>query len=585
MVMYLVRMIDLNRLHAFLRDDMAAGEKGIRDDRLVRVAALVSTLTVVSMFVPFGPVAFVLAACGFGELANVVTARVNATAFSLKLYVAWAVNNLIYTAAFCSLSIILIVQSTAATSIMGLILLIGALSQTLVVGVNSAVLSYLCLIAPITVGWIIALRYVTDLKSEWGVFAGLVILSLYLFMVTYKARAVMRARNEARAQAEAANTARRRFITAISHEIRTPLNGVMGIAELQRAKAETAESIEQADILITTAASMKHLLNDVLDQAKIEAGQMQLTHTRCDIRALARHTVALFQANAQEKHIELRCEFPPDTVPLIVSMDRLRMGQILSNLISNAIKFTSQGSVVVKVRLEVSRRAAALLDIRVCDTGRGMTPEEMALLFQDFTQVDDQQDRAASGSGLGLSISRGLARAMGGDLTVESGFRKGSEFILRVPCERVTEQIRQSVGTSAPPDLTGWRILAADDNATNRYILERFLQETNAEVTMVPGGAEALAAMASQDQDVLFLDIKMPGMDGPAVFDEMQNLPAATVRPKVIALTGQTNENARLSYLRMGMDGYLSKPLTKQRLFAEMGRLGIKAPKPNPPKI
>ena len=205
----------------------------------------------------------------------------------------------------------------------------------------------------------------------------------------------------------------------------------------------------------------------VLDQAKIEAGQMQLTYAAGDVRALVRQTSSLFQANAQAKHVELRTEFRPEESQMFVMMDRLRMGQILSNLVSNAIKFTDQGSIVIKACLHAHPKLGHELELRVCDTGRGMTKGEAARLFQDFAQVDDQQHRAAKGTGLGLSISRGLALAMNGDLTVRSELGKGSEFVLTLPCTRV-ERLADAPTTrgSEIPDLAGWRILAVDDNKT-----------------------------------------------------------------------------------------------------------------------
>ncbi|MEP3917142.1 ATP-binding protein [Ascidiaceihabitans sp.] len=579
-------MMTLTRLTEMLEQDMAAGAAAIQADFIARTSAVIAIFALSSYFLKWQVIAVIAIAIVVAEVAEIACVRISKAHFSLKLYGVWASLNILSAFSFCSLALFLVTHSSPTAVMMGFMVIVGCMTQPLLIGVGSIALSYGCLIVPVCIASAITMYFTKSTEHQWAGLAGLLILSLHSIMVIYKARSVMRAKNKAQHEATEAAKAKTRFMTTISHEIRTPLNGIMGIAELQRSQAKTQDSLHQANILIDTSESLKSILDDILDQAKIEAGQMQLIYAPVDLRNVVRHTVALFQANAQQKHLELRCEFRPDDEALTISMDRLRIGQILSNLVSNAIKFTDQGSVVVKTTLLPNNRGLPILEVIVADSGRGMTDDEMGQLFRDFSQVDDEHARAAMGTGLGLSISHGLVTAMGGTLKVRSTIGKGSEFVLTLPCTRIAPAASsQAVQDNKTPDLTGWRILAADDTPANRYIVEKFLNSTQAEVTIVSGGTAALEAMKVSDQDVLLLDIKMPDMDGTVVFDKMQNLPKDVLRPKVIALTANTLDDARRNYCRMGMDGFLPKPLKRADLFAELERIGLNAPKPNPAKI
>ena len=371
---------------------------------------------------------------------------------------------------------------------------------------------------------------------------------------------------DALARAEAASRAKGRFLTSMSHEIRTPLNGILGIAQINRDAARTEEEAELAETLLSSGHILKSMVDDILDHAKIEAGRLDLHPAPMDLRHLCDAVRRLYEAGAEEKGLDLVVEVSDD-VPTLIVADKLRLHQIVANLVSNAVKFTPSGEVRIAVSAAPSEDGALSVEIAVRDTGKGLSEDEASVLFQAFTQVGDEASLAAKGTGLGLVISRSLARLMEGDVAVESEPGRGSCFTLAFRAEAAEGA---SVGPrshgEAPsiPRLRGMSVLLAEDNRTNRLVVRAFLRGTGVQLTEVEDGAAAVEAARGGAFDLILMDMRMPVMDGATAFEAIRALGGAA---PVVALTANAMPEDRASYLARGMDGYLSKPLSKTALL------------------
>lgn len=368
-------------------------------------------------------------------------------------------------------------------------------------------------------------------------------------------------------RAESANRAKTRFLSSMSHEIRTPLNGILGIAQINQGAALSEQQKELSETLLSSVEILKSTIDDILDYAKIEAGKLELDPAPMDLRLLCDDIVRLYQANAEEKGLSLVVAIG-DSVPVLISADKLRLHQIITNLVSNAVKFTSSGEVRIAAECKLAEDGSLALEISVSDTGKGLSEAEISVLFDAFTQVGNEADLAAKGAGLGLPIARDLANLMGGDITVRSLPGKGSCFLLELQAGAVTEatELVRSTGSAAEPinQLAGLSVLVADDNRTNRMVLKMFLKGTGATITETKNGEEALKQARRGTFDVILMDIRMPVMDGATAF---QTLRSEGNMVPVIALTANSMPEDRERYLSMGMDEYLSKPLSKTALL------------------
>ena len=392
---------------------------------------------------------------------------------------------------------------------------------------------------------------------------------------------------EARRDAEAASRTKSAFLANMSHELRTPFQGVLGMIALAEDGPLNAQQAEQLRTARESANHLLALLNDVLDVSALEDGQLKLAPTPSDLSRLVADVQALMVAPARAKGLELRvvCD---TQLPAHVMADATRLKQILFNLIGNAIKFTHSGAVDLHVRPFQQDGGALLLCVTVTDSGIGMDEATIARLFKRFSQGDESTSRRYGGTGLGLEISRNLARMMGGDIGVSSQPGVGSRFTLRVPlvaCAAPTGAAADQV-TEQPP----MRVLVAEDHPVNRSFLQTLLERMGHAVTLCENGRLAADAARDGDFDIVLMDMHMPELDGLASTRAIRALPAPRGAVRIVALTADAFAHTRQAAAEAGMDGFLAKPVQPHELrqaLAEAVRPGEPArgggaPRPAP---
>ncbi|MFO1006646.1 MAG: response regulator [Planctomycetaceae bacterium] len=404
----------------------------------------------------------------------------------------------------------------------------------------------------------------------------------------------------AKEAAESANRAKSEFLANMSHEIRTPMNAVLGFTDvLRRGLAESAE--QQQHYLDTIHSNGKHLLeliNDILDLSKVEAGHLELESTETPLHQMAFDIVAVLGVKAHEKGISLVYE-SAGLVPDLIISDPTRLRQMLTNLVGNAIKFTSHGGVRVVSRV-VKTRGHQELMIDVVDTGIGMKPESLNRLFNAFVQADSSTTRKFGGTGLGLVISRKFARAMNGDVTVASELGKGSTFTIRIPllpaksarwidaetAGRELSKSRASQGLDpSHMRLKSARVLVVDDGEPNRELIRLVLRRTGLTVDEAENGQHAISAVEKQPYDIILMDMQMPVMDG---YEAAKLLRQMGRTMPIIALTGHAMKGDEEKCREAGCTGYLTKPVNIDELLktvAEIVGRDHSLPLPEAPEV
>ena len=370
--------------------------------------------------------------------------------------------------------------------------------------------------------------------------------------------------------AQAAAEAKAEFLANMSHEIRTPMNGVLGVLHLLKGEALSSDGRQLLDEALACGSMLATLLNDVIDFSKVEAGRLELAPEALNPEAALEGVANLLRPQAEERGLWLRTMIAPGVG--WVSVDPVRLRQMLFNLIGNAVKFTLDGG--VEVRLTATGGGPQKrLRVEIEDTGIGIAQEAQVSLFQRFHQADRSTTRRFGGSGLGLAITRRLAELMDGQVGLRSQEGIGSTFWFEIAAPLAEPDIAPELEAPANGWLNGMRILIVEDNPTNRLIASRMLESLGASVETANDGAEGVEAASRAPFDLILMDVQMPVMDGVTATRAIRRLPAPTGEIPIVAMTANVFTHQQQGYREAGMTGAVSKPLSPARLLAEINRI------------
>ncbi len=481
---------------------------------------------------------------------------------------------------FCFLGVLWPFMSGSWGVANGSLLLAGAMINA-VLTTKSSRAAFFATIIP-TAMFVFALPFIAwkvgaDLQTTVGVAVGglmLVFTSLRLWESAHKAHiAELSARAEAelrRAEAESAVAAKSAFVAVVSHELRTPISAILaGAAELERTLEGAARG--NARLIADAGAMMCTLLNDLLDLAKLDAGRMAVETIPYDLREVIADQLRFWRAEARKKGVRLRLQGAART-PHYIASDPTRLRQILNNLLSNALKFTKEGSVTVALRCEALPDGRLGLHIDIADTGSGMNEEQMSRLFKPFDQADATIARTHGGTGLGLAISRELARMMGGDILVSSIPDQGSCFSVTLIVDKA-DGVAPVVGDAViEGEGQAISILIVDDHEINRRAIGLMLGPLSAEIATAASGGEALMLMAQQTFDVVLMDVHMPDMSGHDVARRLRAQDGLNRHTPIIAVTGGVSDEDVQACIDAGMSDWVAKPIDAGKLYSALAR-------------
>lgn len=375
--------------------------------------------------------------------------------------------------------------------------------------------------------------------------------------------------SQAREAEHAAHQAKNEFLAMMSHELRTPVASIVGLVDLLERGNLSPEYHTLLRPLSSSARALKSLINDVLDYTKIEAGRLVVERTSFDPRTTIEDALSLLRLRAKEQDLFLRLEIP-ESMPLQLEGDPLRLQQILLNLIGNALKFTATGGVTVKVEY-----LSPTLRCTVTDTGIGMSKEVVSRLFSPFTQADLSTARRFGGTGLGLTITKRLVYLLGGEVSVESTPGEGSSFTFTIhaPTRLETKSVLRDNSERNERRMSSLRILLAEDNELSAYIMSRVLAQMGHRCERVQNGKLAIELLEKTSYDVVLLDVQMPVLDGKEATTLIRKLPGKTGQTPIIGLSADADPGHRQEYLAAGMNAYLVKPCTHTLLEATFASL------------
>jgi two-component system, sensor histidine kinase len=380
---------------------------------------------------------------------------------------------------------------------------------------------------------------------------------------------LVEARDAARQGEQAAlsaSAAKSQFLTNMSHELRTPMNGVLGVLHLLKREPSPSERQRLVDEALATGVGLSDLLNDIIDYSDVEAGRVELATEPLDPAAELKSVMALLRPRAEAKSLEVNVVAPDLGW---ASGDGPRLRKIFFHLISNAVKFTPEGRVDIGLKADGDGQARRL-KLVVADTGIGISPEDQAGLFKQFSQLDASSTRRFGGPGLGLVITRKLAKMMGGEVHFSSAEGQGSTFWVEVSAPACAAP---AAAQAEPGWLAGLRVLVVEDNPTNRLVATSMLGQLGAEVETAEDGAQGVAAVERADFDLIFMDIQMPVMDGVEAAVRIRAMSTPKCLIPIVATTANVMPEQLIAYRRSGINGVVAKPISPATLLAEVARI------------
>ncbi len=408
-----------------------------------------------------------------------------------------------------------------------------------------------------------------------GLLLGVIVLPMF-FMGVLRRLKKLTALEVELAKSKLADKAKDQFLATMSHEIRTPMNGVLGMAETLRETDLDEQQHEHLEIITRSTESLLHIINDILDYSKITSNNLTIEVVPFDLKQVVGDVHHLLRSTAENKNVELILDYSVET-PRHFRGDPTRLRQIIFNLVGNAIKFTAAGH--VKLSCIVNPKDSARMQLIVEDTGIGIPEDRLLAVFQQFEQADNSTTRQFGGTGLGLAISRQLALLMGGDISVLSGVGEGSVFTVDLDLERCEAPLKPTA-PALPADLPdfGYKALVVEDNKFNQIVMKNLVKRIGIQVDIAENGSEALEMVDQDDYDLIFMDVRMPVMNGHEATRQIRAREDKLAEIPILAVTAEATKHDISECLASGMNLHLAKPLRVADLVEAINSLNLPLP-------